>query len=163
MNEDDNQLEAAPVAPAAALPPVPGIKPPGPLLIDNNVLDNWKLFKQKWQFYSVISKLGRQPPDYQVALLLHTLGDAALRVYNGYHFDTPEAQRTTEQIIQAFDNFAIGEVNETYERFVFNKRVQQESESFESFKSSIFQMVKTCNFCDTCRDSILKSYCYRHQ
>ena len=55
--------------------PVAGIKSPQALCIDANVTTNWKLFKQKWHNYTVITYLNRQPVAYQTALLLYTLSD----------------------------------------------------------------------------------------
>ena len=105
----DNHAEAATAGP----PPVHGIRL---ISSDSSLMDNWKLFKQKWQDYSVLVKLDEQPREYQVALLCQALGDAARRVYNGLRFNTTEEERTTREIITAFDTFAIGEVNETIER-----------------------------------------------
>ena len=87
--------------------------------------------------YAIVTKLDTHDRVYQVALLLHTLGDEGLKIYNGFHFDTEENTRTTAEILAKFDCFAIGEVNETYERFLFNRRDQKEGESFESFLASI--------------------------
>ena len=133
--------------------PVHGIRPPPPLSIEHNVSDNWK---QKWKIYSVSTNLERQDNQYQVALLLHTLGDEALKVYNGFHFNVDEENRTVEEIISKFDAFTVGEVNETYERFIFNNRDQKEGETFESFHAAIRSLAKTCNYCDACINSILR-------
>ena len=122
-------------------------------------MDNWKLFKQKWQDYSILVKLGEQPREYQVALLRQALGDAARRVYNGLSFNTTEEERTTREIITAFDAFAIGEVNETIERYNFNRCVQEEGETFNTFYSAIEQLALTCGYCDNCRDSLLCRTC----
>jgi hypothetical protein len=119
-------------------------------------VENWKLFKQKWNNYAVITLLDRQPVAYQVALLLHTIGDEALKIYNGFQFNTPENDRTTNEILEMFDTFAVGDVNETYERFVFNKRDQLEGETFEQFLSAIRTLIRTCNYCDNCVTSILR-------
>ena len=51
--------------------------------------------------------------------------------------------------------FAIGEVNETYEGHIFNQRHQDESESFELFLSALPKLIKTCNYFETCVNSIL--------
>ena len=115
----------------ATKPSVSGIRPPQALCIDQNTTENWKLFKQKWQLYTTLTDLTKQPATYQVALLLHSLGDDALRVYNGFKFDKPEADRTVKGIIERFDTYAIGEVNETYERFQFHLRNQQAGETFK--------------------------------
>lgn len=136
--------------------PVAGIKPPQSLCIDSNVSTNWKLFKQKWHNYAIITYLDRQPVAYQTALLLHTLGDEALKIHNGFQFATPEEQRTTAEIIQSFDNYAVGEVNETYERYVFHTRKQEESESMEAYIAALRTLIKTCNYCDNCLNSVLR-------
>lgn len=57
--------------------------------------------------------------QYQAASLLHTLGEDALKVYNGFHFTILDEQRTREEILEAFDTYAVGETNVTYERLVF--------------------------------------------
>ena len=126
--------------------PVSGIKPPSPLVFDNNITANWKLFKQKWSNYSVITNLNKQNNEYQVALLLHTIGDEALKIYNSFNFKTPDSKRTVAEIIKKLDDFAIGEINETYERFVFNSRNQQDNENFDTFLSAINNLSKICNF-----------------
>ena len=147
---------APPEAPEKAKP-VPGIKAPPPLICEaKHIVDNWKLFKQKWNNYAIITDLKVQPAEYQVALFLHTLGDEALKIYNGLQFSKPESERTIKDIIDAFDKFAVGESNETYERFVFNQHSQQEGEPFEVYLSSLRQLIKSCNYCDSCIESILR-------
>ena len=66
------------------------------------------------------------PRAYQTALLQHTIGDEGLQVYNGSTLDTPKEERTTEEIIASFYTIAVGEISITYERYVFNKRVQDD-------------------------------------
>ena len=50
----------------------------------------------------------------------------------------------------------IGEVNETYERYVFNSRNQGESESIEAYITELRKLMKTCNFCDCPKDTLLR-------
>ena len=103
MSVDENApAREATAAHARPPPPVQGIKPPQPLVVGPNIMKDWKLFQQKWSNYSVITNLSRQSRAYQVALLLHTLGDDALKIYNGFHFDTPEDQRTMAEVIAKF-------------------------------------------------------------
>ena len=113
---------------------------------DSNPADSWRLFRQKWQNYATITQLQKQPAEYQVALFLHTIGDAALQIYNGFTFDTDDDSRSVADILAKFD----------YERFVFHNRNQQQSEQFEQFLTSIRVLVKSCNFCDACRNSTLR-------
>ena len=88
--------------------------------------------------------------------MLHTLGDEALLIYNGFQFATPEDDRTIVQIIEKFDDFAIGEINVTYERFIFNKGNQQDGETFESFLTALRVLLRSCNYCGDCVDSITR-------
>lgn len=75
--------------------------------IDQNTAENWKLFKQKWQLYTTFTDLTKQQYQYQVALLLHSLSDDALRVYNGFKFYTPNNDRTVQEIIEHCDNYSM--------------------------------------------------------
>ena len=51
--------------------PIPGICPPAELIVEGNIGENWKLFKQKWTNYSIITNLEAHPRRYAVALFLH--------------------------------------------------------------------------------------------
>ena len=148
--------EPAAQQPAAGPGPVPGIRPPPPVCLDTNISENWRFFKQKWRNYAVITKLQDQSRQYQVALLLHVLGEQALKIYNGFTFTSTEANRSVEEILQKFDEFAIGDVNETYERYVFHSRFQNEAETFESFLTALRSLIKTCRYCDNCIESVLR-------
>ena len=137
--------------------PVPGINPPSPPIFNGvHVKESWKLFKQKWENYCIITQLTNHPRQYQVALLLHAVGDEGLRIYNGFTFETQADARTTNEIIAKFDNFAVGEINETYGRFVFNQGCQSPDENFETFMTSIRTLIKTCNYHQGSVDSILR-------
>ena len=55
---------------------------------------------------------------------------------------------------QAIWQFAIGETNETYKRYVFNSRDQKEGESIDDYVGELRTLAQTCNFC-TCLHSTL--------
>ena len=156
--DEQGTVQAPPiVAQQERLPnPIPGIRPPAELIVEGNIGDNWKLFKQKWNKLLQSSPISEaHPRRYAVALFLHTIGDNALKIYNGFTFPNEE-NITVADIIAKFDTFAVGETNETYERFLFNKRNQLEGESFETFLTAIRSLVNTCNYCENCIDSILR-------
>lgn len=122
---------------------------------DNNNNENWKMFKQKWRNYAIITNVKDRENSYQVALFLNCLADSALKVYNSFTFITNETERTVDEIIEKFDAYAVGEVNETYERYVFNNRTQKQ-ETIDSFVSDLKLLVKSCNFCIDCVDSLIR-------
>ena len=103
-----------------------------------------------------MSDLTRQPRYYRVALLLYCIGDDAVKIVNGFSFDTPSEERTVKEILDKFEAFAIGELSETYERFCFNSRNQKTDEKFETFLTCLNELVKTCNYCTTCQPSIIR-------
>ena len=158
MSDDEGNVPAqGQQAPNPRRHPIQGIKPPQPLVINpDTIASDWKLFEQKWKNYSKITHLNDQEESYKVALLLHTLGDDALRIYNGFHFDTEEDNRTVAEILQKFKDFAVGEENETYERYVFNKRIQADGESFDAFLADLRNLLRSCNYCQNCTPGILR-------
>ena len=135
---------------------ISGLKPPSKLCLSTNIQEAWKLFKQRWISYAVLSCLSSMPTAVQVALFLHCLDDDALRIYNGFTFDTEENNRTVDEIVTKFEAFAVGEVNITYERFLFNNRAQKDKEPFVQFLSDTRRLIKTCDYCANCVDSVLK-------
>ena len=79
------------------------------------------------------------------ALFLHTLGQEGLIVYNGMQL---EENNTVGIIFDAFENHFIGKTNETYERYVFNKRDQKTDELVEDYIAALRTLASTCNFFD---------------
>ncbi|KAL8581862.1 hypothetical protein ACOMHN_010236 [Nucella lapillus] len=120
----------------------------------SNPTENWKLFKQRYKTYALLAQLDNQSQEYQTAMFTHCLSDEALKVYNSFHFEVENP--TVTQIMAKFDEFAVGEVNVTYERFMFNQRKQEEGETFEQFYSAARNLSKTCDFCENCRDSMIR-------
>ena len=45
-----------------------------------------------------------------------------------------------------FEQFCVGEANEIYETFLFNKRNQEKGETIEAYVSSLRKLANTCNF-----------------
>ena len=140
----------------ASAPLLQGITPPKPLDVSGNVADNWKQFKQVWKNYSIITNLSTQSEEYRVALFLHCIGPEALKIYNGMQFANDEERGSLATILEKFDEFTIGEVNETYERYIFNGRNQGPDESIDAYVAALRSLAKTCGFCECLNDSLLR-------
>ena len=100
--------------------------------------------------------MAAKPRSYQVAMLENSLGDETMRLYDGFQFVTLQEYRTTTEILTAFDEFAVGEANETFERYNFNNRKQEDGESFDDFHAALRMLAKTCNLCHTCASSMIR-------
>ncbi len=92
-----------------------------------------------WCNYAIVARVDKQDPDYQTSLFLGQIGLEALKIYN--NFELGNQSRNLDSIIEAFNKFSIGEINETYESYVFNKRYQQ-GEKFESFLGACISIEK---------------------
>ena len=121
--------------------------------LKENQIENWKLFKQRWDAYKVLSNYDELQLNIQKALLIQCLGDEALQVYNSF---TVNEETTIKDIFTLFDNYIIGSTNDTYERYKFNKRMQTELETFDCFLADLQRQIKSCNYCKDCEPSLLK-------
>ena len=139
--------------PAASAQPIFSVKPPEALKFGKDNVNNWKLWKQLWQHYCVVSNLDAHPPAFKKSLLISTMGIEALQKYNGCD---PEDKDTAEDIINKLDKHIMGEPNETFERYKFNTRIQAQDESIEDYITALKSLVKSCNYCDCIRDSLLR-------
>lgn len=127
-------------------PQVQGIKPPEKLILTGNAAENWKTYKQIWSNYSIIANLEAREESYRVALFLHCIGPEALKIYNGFSFEEEGDRQKLEKIMEKFEKYSVGEINETYERYVFNSRNQGPNESFDAYLTELKSLARSCNF-----------------
>ena len=131
-------------------------RPPKPLVFTSNKPEAWKLFERLWRNYVKLSGLDTRPRDIQLAMLESHFGEEALRVYDGLPFTMTPEERTMEDVLVAMRTYAVGTINESYERFVFRSRRQDENEAFNDFYASLRKLSVTCNFCVQCRDTEIR-------
>lgn len=70
----------------------------------------------------IISRVNRESPEYQLAMFKHTIGDDALKVIKTF-FSYTEAEDSNNWrvVMDKKEKHYIGEVNEIYERYCFNR------------------------------------------
>ena len=100
--------------------------------------------------------MNKQDRALQVAIFENCLADDAVKILNGFRFETPEDVRTVKEIITKFEEYAIGDVNDTMETVLFNGRAQEEGEDFENFLSGFRIRAQICKFCDMSEDSMIR-------
>ena len=77
----------------AELLAIPNLSPPPALEIDSTgMVDNWRMWKQMWSNYLIISGLAEKPSKFVIALLLHCFGKEVLHIYNGMQFSERESR-----------------------------------------------------------------------
>lgn len=145
-----NQAQAAPAVYRKAP------KPPEPLTLLENKTVNWKIFKKRWNNYVLLAKLNDCSVQEQVAELESVLAVDVLLTLNGFRFETPEDDRTPKEILDKLEEYAVGELHETMERYTFGKRGQAQDEEFDKYLSDLQQLIRTCAYCTNCEPSLLR-------
>ena len=137
--------EGAPVVetPTSVLQNVPF---PSRLETKGNLASNWKRFCRMWTNYEVASRLIKQPKEERTATLLTCLGPDTLEIVDGLSFASEEERKDVDVVLEKLEAFCVGETNEIYERYQFNKRDQESGESVDSYVATLRTLAKTCNY-----------------
>ena len=91
----------------------------------------------------------------RTATLLTCIGSDALDVYEGLEFEREDDKKDIDIVLQKLQRYCIGETNEIYERYRFNKRDQEPNESLDAYVTALRTLAKTCNF-GVLEDSLIR-------
>lgn len=119
---------------------------PAPLEIDNPsmVINNLKLFKNKFNLYLRANDLDAKPEKLKVAILLSVIGDDAYELLETLNIT--EDCLSTEIIFKTLKEYYEPRYNVVVEQFKFFRRDQEEAESFDKFLREIKMIAKRCEF-----------------
>ena len=87
--------------------------------------------------------------------MLTCISSDALDVTDAMKFLKEDQRKDPEVILEKMKQYGIGECNETYERYVFNRRDQESNESVDAYVTALRQLVKTCNY-GSLTDSLIR-------
>ena len=121
---------------------------PAPLLMSDSMAADWKRFHSQWQNYEVAADLAELSTQKRAAIFLACVGTDAYQRFQTMDFEDDSDRQDIEKVIAAFTKFCVGEVNITYERYLFNKRTQNLGESFDNFLSELRRLARTCDYGD---------------
>ena len=76
------------------------------------------------------SGLNKNDKETQAAILLNLVGEGGLELFNSFKISEEEKKDVTK-VREAFEGFCTPNVNEVYERYKFNRRIQKVGESFD--------------------------------
>lgn len=91
----------------------------------------------------------------KIALLLTIAGPQAIEVYNTFVYDDADDKDKLDVVLSKFDAHCSPKKTETYERYVFRSRIQQQREPFDNFLTDLKLKAQTCNFA-TLADSMIR-------
>ena len=131
-------------------------KPPPPVQLEPPEVapDNWKLWKELYANYSIVSHLDDESQRFKRSFLISTMGKEALQLYNRC---SPLQTDTANDIIAKLDSLILGTLNETFERYKFNTRSQKPGESIDIYVGDLKILAQTCGFCNCgTKDSLIR-------
>lgn len=116
--EDDDtgktrpKSESSATMPAAAgsgisLQHANNVKVPSELSWTGNMAENWAFFKQKFNIYLIASRSKTESDEYQIALLLSTIGDRALKIYNNFTYTATKDSNSFTIVLSKFEEYFV--------------------------------------------------------
>ena len=128
---------------------------PGKLDLSTDRGDAFKVWKERWEDYFLLSGIKSMDPRVQMAALRACLSDDTLRVVRNMDIEDFK-KNDISTVIKQLETYAIGQVNEVLERKRFNSREQAEGETFDDFLTSLRDLSRSCNFCRSCNESLIR-------
>ena len=125
------------------------------LRLNGNQREEWLLFKQQYTDYRLICGIDSKAKNYQAAVFRSCLGKEELKIYNSLEYEEGEDKDDVNLIIKKMETHIIGETNEIYERFKFNKRDQKEDESIDAYVTALKELIRSCSYGEL-SDSLLR-------
>ena len=119
---------------------------PAKLEVTENLATNWKVFIRAWKNYEIAARL-KDPSELNENNLLRTatfltcLESDSLDIFEGLKFDN-----YMDIVITKFEEYCVGQRNETFERYNFNMRGQQEGEAVDAYVTTLKTLAKTWTF-----------------
>ena len=95
------------------------------------------------------------PKKKQAAILLNIAGEEATEVFNTFTFAEDEDKDDPEDMLAKFQNYCEPKKNITYERHIFNTRVQQQTQSFDAYLTELRVQAKKCTY-GTLQDELIR-------
>ena len=97
--------------------------------LSGNREENFKLFISQWKNYGILTRLVEESEDYQLALLLYTIGDSCAKIFE----NSSVTERTVNSVFEVLEAHCVGETNIVFQRFKFNSRNQNSDEDFDTY------------------------------
>ena len=131
------------------------IPAPAPLVMSGrNLEQNWTKFIQRFQNFEIATGIKAKGDATRIATLLSVVGQDAVDTYNTFTYDAEGDDKKFDKVVEKFATHCKGKKNITYERYVFNCRVQAEGESVDTFVTALKTLADTCEFGEL-KDSLI--------
>ena len=68
-----------------------------------------------------MARLDQFEEGFKTAMFLSVVGEDGLEIYDGMDVSPETDRKMLDKVVKKFEEFCIGETNEMYERFIFNR------------------------------------------
>ena len=69
-----------------------------------------------------------------------------MEIIDGLSFASEEERKGIDVVLEILEAFCVGETNEIYEHYQFNKRDQESGESVDSYVAALRTLAEVCNY-----------------
>ena len=128
---------------------------PEPLSFEGNVAENWRRWKQRFQIFMTATGTDTKGDEVKYATLLHFAGPEALEIYNTFTWTVEGDKKNISKILEKFEEYCTPRKNITWERHIFNTKVQQPGESIDHYATDLRKKASSCEF-GILRDSLIR-------
>lgn len=134
------------------------LPPPAPLEIhDANAAEKWKKFALAWRSYVLATELSKKDEKIQVATLLTVIGEEAREVYSTFtDWEREGDNEKIEPVLKKFATYCKPRQNVPFERYRFNRSVQEPGESYDQYRTALRKLAEGCSFNTITPEEILR-------
>ena len=100
------------------------LKPPKPLVLNDNMADQWRSWYRHFKWFSIATNLQEKPASVQAATLLSAIGADCIRIFDTFGL-RPDQEEDLDVIVDKFTDYFTPKSCVTYERYNFNKLEQK--------------------------------------
>ena len=133
------------------LPPPPALE-----IHDLQAAEKWKKFKRAWDSYSLATELNEKSEAIQVATLLTVIGEEAREVFSTFAWTTADDSAKIMPVLKKFEEYCQPCKNVPFERYRFNRRVQEPGETYDQYRTALLKIAEGCEFQTITPDEILR-------
>ena len=146
------QLRVRNMASGFALPPPPPLE-----IHDTYASEKWKKIRLAWSNYLLATELNTKPGAVQVATLLTVTGEEARDIYSTFADWAEEGDETKiKPVLEKFAAYCMPRNDVPFERYKFNRRIQEAGESCDQYKTALRKLAEGCNFRKITPEEILR-------
>ncbi|XP_045452929.1 uncharacterized protein LOC123662084 [Melitaea cinxia] len=120
---------------------------------NQNNNSNWKKWWQCFELFLLASDLEDASEKRKIAIMLHTIGEKGIEIYNSFNIDI--TRTTLKDIKIKFDNYFEPQKNLTIVRHSFFTRMQKPEEGIDTFLTDLQNIGNKCEF-GTLKHSLIK-------